>query len=1074
MSALRHTLISASAGSGKTYQLVHRYLHLLALGEKPSRITAVTFTRKAAGEFVNRILRKLSELAEDPKAARSFTAELGVPEDKAPNFAQVLKEVIRDLPRLRLGTIDSFFATVAACFPLELGQPVGASIMSEEESKRAKTEVITQLLSSLYREHDRNASSVLLEAFKQATFGNEEKRVLDTLNDWLGRGHDLWHECEDGSKWGQPDAIWPKPAHKNAAIWLQKDDIRKAFDTLVSVFDISTVKHKSAVKAWENIQQQVDELKLGQSPPSSLSTLLTKLAEIRDQLATGDATMKYYCDWQFTGAAAQAALDFLNTALGKELHTRCQRTQGIRQVIDAYESDYARSVRSRGRLSFADLARLLARTQSDGSWAEEESRADLWYRIDGQVDHWLFDEFQDTSAQQWSIMRGLVAEVLQDDEQRRSFFAVGDVKQSIYLWRKAEPQLFKHVLSQYKDTNGHGIVSATLAQSYRSSKDVLDLVNGVFEDNAKLTELLGARCLTHWSFKAHTAAQKIHGIGAFLQPAEAEEGEDKANEKTVVAAMLRQIQPTRRGLSCAVLVRSNKAAIEMTEYLRANTGLEVLSQSEEYPAEDNPATAAVLAALQLAAHPGDSLSLEHLRMTPLAPLFSEEADSWRALMNETLRVIHDEGFATAVDAWSERLTPASLDNFSQRRLSKLADIAAEFDENGSRDVDAFLEFARSYGARSGVAESAVQVMTVHKSKGLEFDVVLVPISDNSSLASADAEGLILKRDGLAPADWVLQFPTKAYVEIDPVLAAQKQAMDDEAGFESLCRLYVAMTRAKRALYVIAPRPPKKAGAINAAHVLRATLGDEPTPEVIEGIGVEWLRVHGDTQWFADIDIQAPASVSVEAPKHEPVSAIVRRHQSIAKRSTPSGEESFTVPGKILFSPGREIGRNLGTLLHQLMEQVDWLTSDQDEASIAQRWTQHRLDQQPAFDKAQSMALSVIRSPSCRSAFTPASPSTRLWRERPFDLVKPDGEWISGTVDRVLVDYDPNGRSTQATIIDYKTDDIPDDTALEAKLKGYQPQIALYRQAVAKLAGLPMSAVSASLLFTRSARLVAMG
>jgi len=128
--------------------------------------------------------------------------------------------------------------------------------------------------------------------------------------------------------------------------------------------------------------------------------------------------------------------------VGRELLIRCQRTQGIHEVVSAYEAGYDRTVRRRGRLSFADLTRLLARAQEEAAWAGHE--ADLWYRLDGKVDHWLFDEFQDTSAQQWSIMRGLVDEVLQDVEQRRSFFAVGDVKQSIYLWRKAEAQLFDH------------------------------------------------------------------------------------------------------------------------------------------------------------------------------------------------------------------------------------------------------------------------------------------------------------------------------------------------------------------------------------------------------------------------------------------------------------------------------------------------------------------------------------------------------------------------------------------------------------------------------------------------------
>jgi ATP-dependent helicase/nuclease subunit A len=102
MPALRHTLISASAGSGKTYQLVQRYLQLLALGVPPDRIAAMTFTRKAAGEFVNRILLRLALLADDAQAAAAFGESLGIKPGQGTDFAAVLRQVLNDLPRLRL------------------------------------------------------------------------------------------------------------------------------------------------------------------------------------------------------------------------------------------------------------------------------------------------------------------------------------------------------------------------------------------------------------------------------------------------------------------------------------------------------------------------------------------------------------------------------------------------------------------------------------------------------------------------------------------------------------------------------------------------------------------------------------------------------------------------------------------------------------------------------------------------------------------------------------------------------------------------------------------------------------
>ncbi|MDB6074911.1 MAG: helicase UvrD [Verrucomicrobiaceae bacterium] len=199
----------------------------------------------------------------------------------------------------------------------------------------------------------------------------------------------------------------------------------------------------------------------------------------------------------------------------------------------------------------------------------------------------------------------------------------------------------------------------------------------------------------------------------------------------------------------------------------------------------------------------------------------------------------------------------------------------------------------------------------------------------------------------------------------------------------------------------------------------------------------------------------------------PLSVLLRKHQPMPKRTTPSGEESFKVLGSVLFGPGREIGRNLGTLVHALMEQVGWIDDGFSEADLTDVWAAKGLTEQPAFEDALTHALNAIRSSACRAAFTRPGPFVKLWRERPFDLVLEDGEWISGTVDRVNMSCDAQGRATSATIIDFKTDEIPDADKLAEKIEGYRPQIALYRKAVAKLAGLRQEDVNARLLFTRN-------
>ena len=101
---------------------------------------------------------------------------------------------------------------------------------------------------------------------------------------------------------------------------------------------------------------------------------------------------------------------------------------------------------------------------------------------------------------------------------------------------------------------------------------------------------------------------------------------------------------------------------------------------------------------------------------------------------------------------------------------------------------------------------------------------------------------------------------------------------------------------------------------------------------------------------------------------------------------------------------------------------------------------------------------------------PPAGRVEVWRERSFDFVQA-GDWVSGTFDRVVLECDAQGRAMRGWILDFKTDEVPDEAALAAKLDGYQPQIALYVQALSGLTGLPVDAIRASLLLVRSQRIV---
>ena len=1067
----QHILVSASAGSGKTYSLVQRYAHLLAHGQMPEHIAAMTFTKKAAGEFFNRILRRLAELATGECDPAKFFEGVSPPLHQTPSFAGLLRLVTQRIHRLRLGTMDSFFATVTACFPLELGLPLGASVMSEEETRQARLEALEALLERIYIAEDDRAAGTLLEGFKQATFGAEEKSIDENIQSWIDSGHAMWLESGGGDCWGNVSAIW------GDACWLLEpaDSLEEAIDSLGRHFPKTTAKGASML---EELLEQLPMTEPGLAPPKRVADLLEKCAPDWQGIQAGSGEITWARKVKIEGEAARAVARVVRLLLARELIVRAARTQGIAAVVKLYESEYQRRVRSRGRLSFADVQRLLADAAEHRQPWTAGAEGELWYRLDGRYDHWLFDEFQDTSFLQWRVVRELVDEVIQSDAGDRSFFAVGDPKQSIYLWRQAEPGLFDDVRAAYPRSGELGIQDKSLACSYRSAQAVLDAVNAVFDDSKGDMETLLPGCLEGWRFEHHVAHhQNMQGYAALVSPGAADDGEEEVEDgpAAVIAGLLRAVAPIERGWTCAVLVRSNKRGMELAQDLRASTGMDVVCEAEAHPTTDNAPVLALLSLLQLAAHPGDTLALEHLRMTPLWPVVSAPDGGWRYTLAVVQRQVFDEGFAGFAEQWAEQLKESQIafDAFHVRRLQQFVEIAAEFDETGSRDMDAFLDFARNYPLRVRGARNAVQVMTVHASKGLEFDMVIVAELDGRSMNEVKPGGLVVKRER-GRIRWVLQEPRKCYSVLDARLSDVRGEEMARAGFESLCRLYVAMTRARRGLYLVVEPPPRNAAALKPSKFLRERLGCEGSGEESElggvRIHIEWD--HGRRSWYEEKDIQAVkvAAVSADAGEREGLGSVLRRLQPMPRRRTPSGEEAFRVKGSVLFSEGREPGRQLGSLVHLLLAEVTWWDPGKQID-----WPDHwhnagLLAGGPVDSDAVAQSLGVLGASECANAFAKPGPHAEVWRERSFDLVI-KGEWVSGVFDRVLIDRAASGEVTSAWIVDFKTDDVADEVALESKLEGYAPQIALYRQAVGRLTGLKPESIRASLLFTRLRRLI---
>jgi ATP-dependent helicase/nuclease subunit A len=302
-------------------------------------------------------------------------------------------------------------------------------------------------------------------------------------------------------------------------------------------------------------------------------------------------------------------------------------------------------------------------------------------------------------------------------------------------------------------------------------------------------------------------------------------------------------------------------------------------------------------------------------------------------------------------------------------------------------------------------------------------------------------------------EWVLDLPSKVFYEHEPVLAAYVAEAEAEAGYESLSLLYVAMTRAKRAMYVLT-KPPGKSVSRNFPRVLADTLGEDVGEITVGELRLPGTWASGDSTWFQAVtpEIRAEQVREVIEPVDAPAAP---RH--LARQ--PSGERGGVVEGPQLFAAEQNDAVQFGRDVHALLAGVEWgseATMERQAAAMEKR------------GPAGAEAAACLRTVALRQVWERPAQGAEVWRERAFEVVM-DGDWVTGVFDRVVVERDAEGRVRRATVLDFKTDEVAHERAMAEAILLHAGQINLYRRAVARLTGLREAEVGGELVFTRLRR-----
>lgn len=1079
-SSIGHVAISASAGSGKTFQLAHRYIGLMAAGVPPDRIIALTFSRKAAGEIFDSVVKYLCDASSSPAQAFRTAELIGRPGRlQQQDFLRLLRDLLSSIHSLHISTLDSFTVGILRSFPMELGIPAAFEIMDNNSAEaRAAGRAVLDLIFN-HRYVGSQAQQAFLEAFRQATFGQEQKGLEQSLDAFITGCGDLYRLMPGPHTWGQEETIWPR-----GSPWLEPagDAAQAAAELRASLVGCGFS---------DGLRKNLDDIvdfcgSYGQSSRWDEGlcgkTVFQLLAADLQRLDGGEMTLSYYRkEYDLSAGQCRLLSTLLRHAVGTELRATLKRTLGIYQVLHQYEEFYDDLVRRRGKLTFTDAQYLLtsANGYSSGSvlsrMPDRDSRLYIDYRLDCRLDHWLLDEFQDTSDLQWEVLRNLADEILQDGSGGRSFFYVGDVKQAIYGWRGGNARLFGKVLEQYE---GH-IEQIPLSVSFRSCRPVIDTVNRVFADLPE--EQLPAQAVAQWYkiWQEHRCQEDVvpeHGYVALLEPP-CDGGEYKPTEEDryhLVANLLNEIRPLDRGLSVAILVRKNDTGKSIVDQLRAEcSGMPIIHEGRA-AIKDNPVVSVLLSLVKFAAHPGDTFAWRHLQMSPLNGHFVKHELGREHLPLVLLRDIQTHGFQSFIRTWGARLDAAGqLDDFGGKRLQDLGDAAGEFDRAGGSGCNDFLRFIDSYQLNELAAQNAVRVMTIHQSKGLGFDIVILPDLQSDSIAKASKPGFLVARDAVTDRPlWALKTPPGTIARIDPVLAEQLQMCDDIACFDELCLLYVALTRARQAMYMVTGFPGRSSEMVSAAALLKTRLAGDPRPTggtsmKIGGEEFTCLYETGDRDWYLKTP---PKAEPAGPPERVELPGEYGRYPSLRRRLlgvSPSAIEGREVRADLLFNHVTHESMEMGKAIHELFQGVSW-EDEADVEALIEEWQDGssapaEIKQRAAAQFRQSMASGEVRQVLSRP-----EGDVSLWREKHFEIVLED-QWITGVFDRVTIVRGPDGRPLRATILDFKSNEVADDAELAGLTEHYRPQLRLYGKALARMLRIDPSQVTLRLLFTYSGK-----
>ena len=812
-------LYKASAGSGKTYTLAKEYLKLVILNPYDyNKILAVTFTKKATAEMKTRIIEYLSALEKKDASILSLrnsiieeikqTKNIDVSEQFDKNVHIALQLILHDYSNFNISTIDSFFQSIIRSFAKELDLPIGMEVELDTDL------VIQQAVLSMLKEY---------------------KTDKDAFSDWLEEY--VFDLIEEDKSW---------KIEKNISK-LSKQLLSEDYQLLASEnnlnFDIET--YKKALTALKqivyNYRKGIDDLtkKVIQQLKTDAVDLSLFFQGNRSVQSFINSTKKYepeansYVQKMLSGEALFSKATAKDEALAMQLESAWNNyilyyIQAVLELKEQYQKQYnaaeivLKNIYSLALLEFINakikeyksdknLILISDTNQIVSLIAQHEEVPFIFEKSASFLKYILLDEFQDTSSLQWKGMLPLLLEILQ--QVNGLVLIVGDPKQSIYRWRGGKMELIIDGIAADLTYHWKDRIDVSLKENYRSAKEIVEFNNAFFaaiKNEIPLQNELFENVLSDVEQKV----VKTDKTG-FVQCKWLEKNDEEDVQLAEVLQIVKSVENTKKYSDIAVLTRNNMHGAAVANYLQEHQ-IPVVS-AESLLLQNQLSVKLLIAALEYIVHHEEDfyavklnyLYAQFLRLENIEE-YLHKPKSTTYFFEQKVELLQKKNTgqlsSVALNELTFRLLNAlDLDAQTDNYILRFQDIVYKYVQNYSTSTREFLDYWNEQKHKLSIIPpeglNAVKIYTIHKSKGLQFPVVIVPYASWSMKPKADST--IWVKSDVPPFNALNIFPVEMTKKLENSLFEAEYKKEIELNYiDNINMLYVAFTRAEEQLYIL--------------------------------------------------------------------------------------------------------------------------------------------------------------------------------------------------------------------------------------------------------------------------------